>query len=226
MSGAAFMLLQRPNMPITPPADDPHAWTLDPRLSTVEFSAQHLGAPWVQGEFTHVTGRLRMERGRPLTASCNGELDTRRLVPREPRFNTQVRTMDVLDPEHHPKILFAGRLTEQTAERAYGAAAEITIRGFTQPLAMHAEYLGERTTPYLADGEHRGELTRVELKIQARLTREDLAASLQDRPQAARVVVASAFEITLRICAILDADLHATGAIEPLTAAIRAAPHA
>jgi polyisoprenoid-binding protein YceI len=217
------MLLQTHNMPITPPSSDPHAWTLDPHLSSVAFSAQHLGAPWVDGEFTHVTGKLWMERDRPLTASCSGEVDTRRLVPREPRFNTQVRAADVLDPAHHPKIGFAGRLTDQTAERAYKAAADITIRGFTQPLIMDVEYLGERSTPFDVEGEHRGELTRVELKAEARLMREDLAASLQGKPAGERVVVASAFNITLRICAILDADLHATGAIEPLTAAILAA---
>jgi polyisoprenoid-binding protein YceI len=213
-------------MPATHPSSDAPAWTLDPYLTTVSFSAAHLGSPWVEGEFTHVTGKLQMERNNPLTGRCWGEVDTRRLVPGRPHFNTQVRTSDFLDPEHFPKIGFAGRLTDQTGERTYRAAAEIRIRGFTQPIAMDVDYLGEHTTPYRVGDEHRGELTRVELKAQARLTRENLAASLQDKPEDERVVVASAFHITLQICAILDADLHATGAIEPLTAAILARPPA
>jgi polyisoprenoid-binding protein YceI len=226
MSAARVMLAPDSSMSLPPSAYDLPAWTLDPDLTTVAFSARHLGAPWVDGEFTHVTGKLHMQRGEPLTASCWGEVDARRLVPGRPRFNTQVRTSDFLDPERHPKITFAGRLTDQTGERAFRADAEITIRGWTQQLSMDVDYLGERQTPYRVGDQHRGDLTRVTLKAQARITRDDLAAALQDKPADERVVVASAFHITVMICAILDADLHATGAIEQLGAASLAAPPA
>jgi polyisoprenoid-binding protein YceI len=212
--------------PLLPSDRDLPPWTLDPELTTAAFFARHLGAPWVEGEFTHVTGKLRMERGQPLTAWCWGEVDARRLVPGRPHFNTQLRTSDVLDPEIHPKIAFAGRLTDQTGERAFKADAEVTIRGWTQPMSMDVDYLGERRTSYRVGDEHRGDLTRVTLKAQARLTRDELAASLQDKPADQRVLVAGAFHITLMICAILDADLHATGAIERLGAATLATPPA
>lgn len=198
--------------------DDLPLWTLDPELSRVAFSARYLGAPWVAGEFTHVTGKLKMTNDRPLTASCRGEVDTRRLLLGRPRFNTQARTSDFLDPEHHPKIAFAGRLTDQAGERTFKADAEITIRGWTQRVILDVDYLGERRTPYRVGEEHRGQLTRVALKADARLTREDLATSLQDKPADERVVVAGAVHVTLVIEAILDADLHATGAIELLAA--------
>jgi polyisoprenoid-binding protein YceI len=213
-------------MPLLPSARDLPPWTLDPELTRVAFFARHLGAPWVEGEFTHVTGKLHMEKDQPLTACCWGEVDARRLVPGRPHLNTQVRTSDVLDPERHPKIAFAGRLTDQTGERAFKADAEITIRGWTQPMSMDVDYLGERKTPYRVGDEHRGDLTRVTLKAEMRLARDDLAASLQDKPADQRVVVAGAFHITLMICAILDADLHATGAIERLGAATLATPPA
>lgn len=224
MSGARVMLDNDSTMPLLPTCDLP-PWTLDPDLTTVGFYARHLGAPWVEGEFTHVTGKLHMEKGQPLTASCWGEVDARRLVPGRPRFNTQVRTSEVLEPERHPKIAFAGHLTDQTGERAFKADAEITIRGWTRPMIMDVAYLGERRTPHRVDDEHRGDLTRVTLKAEARLTRDGLAASLQDKPADERHVVAGAFHITLMICAILDADLHATGAVEQLRAATLAAPH-
>jgi len=213
-------------MPMIPSASDLPTWTLDPDATTLAFSAQHLGAPWVEGEFTHVTGELQMRPAEPLTAHCWGVIDARRLVPGRPRVNTQVRASDFLDPEHHPAITFAGRLTDQTGERAFRADAEITIRGRTQPLAMDVEYLGERRTPFHVGEEHRGDLTRVTLKAESRLTREALAAALTDKPADERIVVASNFHVTLMICAILDADLHATGAIEHLRAATLDAPPA
>jgi polyisoprenoid-binding protein YceI len=196
-------------------------WTLDPELSRVAFSAQHLGAPWVEGEFTHVTGKLKMASDQPLTAICWGELDTRQLVPGRPRFNTQARAADFLDPEHHPKIAFAGRLRAHAGERSFKADAEITIRSWTQRVVMDVDYLGERCTPYRVGHEDRGQLTRVALRAHARLTREELTASLRDRPAEERVVVASHVHITLVIEAILDADLHSTGAIELLQTAQR-----
>jgi polyisoprenoid-binding protein YceI len=181
------------------------SWTFDSDRSEANFRARLMGAMWLNGRFQDVRGKLYLDHEDPVASSCFGEIDPTKLYAGEPRFNTLVRTADFLDVEDHPRITFAGRPTERIGENDFRAEVHLTLRGATHMLLMDVAYVGPWNAPIGGSGESRGIATRVGLKADGLITREDIGAL--DRLADGRTIVAEAIKISLNIEAILDADL-------------------
>jgi polyisoprenoid-binding protein YceI len=195
-------------------ADELPGWTFEPGHTEAGFRARHMMVTWVNGLFKDVHGELQMDFSEPLNATFSGEIDATKLWTGEPDRDAHLRSADFFDVENHPKITFAGRLTERTGDIDFKAQAELSIRGITRAVEMDVSYLGRWETPFWAGEENKGTLTRIGFEAKTRINRHDFAVSWQDEIPGGGVVVSNEIEVTLDIEAILDADLHATGAIE------------
>jgi polyisoprenoid-binding protein YceI len=194
--------------------DELPGWTFEPGHTEAGFRARHMMVTWVNGLFKDVHGELHLDFSEPLNATFSGEIDATRLWTGEPDRDAHLRSADFFDVENHPKITFAGRLTERTGDIDYKAQADLSIRGITRPVEMDVSYLGRWKTPFWVGDENKGTLTRIGFEAKTRINRHDFAVSWQDEIPGGGVVVSNEIEVTLDIEAILDADLHATGAIE------------
>ncbi len=183
------------------PAEALPGWTFEPGHTEAGFRARHMMVTWVRGLFKDVHGKLYMDWERPLDATFAGEIDAQKLWTGEPDRDAHLRSADFFDVEQYPKITFSGRLTERTGDIAFKAVADLTIRGTTLPVPMDVTYLGQWKTPFWVGDENKGLLTRI-------------GVSWQDEIPGGGVVVSNEIELTLDIEALLDADLHATGAVE------------
>jgi polyisoprenoid-binding protein YceI len=181
------------------------SWTFDPDRTEANFRARLMGTMWLNGRFKDVRGKLYLDHEDPATSSCFGEIDPTKLYVGEPRFNTQVRTADFFNVEDHPRITFAGRPAERIDENNFRAEVHLTLRGATHVLLMDVAYVGPWSAPIARNGESRGIVTRVGLKADGLITREEIGAP--DRLADGRTIVAEAIKISLNIEAILDADL-------------------
>lgn len=201
-------------------ADQLPGWTFDPELTVVAFAAQRMGIPWVNGVFKDVRGKLYLDWDDPLATTCVGEIDAASLLPGHPRLNTELRIADFLDVENHPKVGFAGWLTEHADDDdGYSAEAQISIRGQAGRVRLSVAYLGQWRSPFWVGDEQLGTLTRVGLRASALLVRDDLGTTLQNPTDEERRVIENAIEVTLNINAVLDEDLRRTGAGEYFDAA-------
>jgi polyisoprenoid-binding protein YceI len=206
----------------TSPPEQLPAWTFEPGHTEAGFRARHMMVTWVHGLFKDIHGKLYLDWEQPLTASFNGEIDATKLWTGEPDRDAHLRSADFFDVEHHPRITFAGRLTERTGDISFKAQADLTIRGITRPVTMDVSYLGRWKTPFWVGDENRGELTRIGFEAKTRINRHEFDVSWQDEIPGGGVVVSNEIDVTLDIEAILDADLEATGAIEYYRAPARA----
>jgi polyisoprenoid-binding protein YceI len=189
-------------------------WTFEPGHTEAGFRARHMMITWVHGLFKDVHGKLDLDWEHPLTASFSGEIDATKLWTGEPDRDAHLRSADFFDVENHPKITFAGRLTDRTGDIDFKAQADLTIRGVTRPVMMDVAYLGRWKTPFWVGDENKGTLTRIGFEAKTRIDRRDFGVSWQDKIPDGGVVVSNEIEITLDVEAILDADLEATGAVE------------
>jgi polyisoprenoid-binding protein YceI len=195
------------------------SWTFEPGHTEAGFRARHMMVTWVHGLFKDVHGQLQLDWNHPLTASFTGEIDASKLWTGEPARDAHLRSADFFDVEAHPKITFAGRMTERTGDIHFKAVADLTIRGVTREVAMDVAYLGQWKTPFWVGDESKGTLTRIGFEAKTRINRHDFGVSWQDQIPGGGVVVGNEIEITLDVEAILDADLEATGAIDYYRAA-------
>jgi polyisoprenoid-binding protein YceI len=190
------------------------SWTFEPGHTEAGFRARHMMVTWVHGLFKDVHGQLQLDWDDPLSATFSGVIDATKVWTGEAARDAHLRSADFFDVENHPRITFAGRLTERTGDIDFKAEADLTIRGIARPVALDVSYLGRWKTPFWVGDENKGTLTRIGFEATTRINRHDFGVSWQDEIPGGGVVVSNEIELTLDIEAILDADLEATGAIE------------
>jgi len=190
------------------------SWTFEPGHTEAGFRARHMMITWVHGLFKDVHGKLYFDWERPLQATFSGEIDAAKIWTGEPDRDAHLKSADFFDVENHPKITFAGRLTERTGDTTFKALADLTIRGVIRPVVMDVTYMGQWKTPFWVGDESKGTLTRIGFEAKTRINRHDFGVSWQDEIPDGGVVVGNEIEVTLDVEAILDADLEVTGAIE------------
>jgi polyisoprenoid-binding protein YceI len=132
----------------------------------------------------------------------------------QPERDAHLRSADFFDVENHPTITFRGRFTDRSADTAYKAEVELTIRGQTRTIPLDIAYVGEWRTPFWAGDENRGEMRRLGFEAKGRIDRHDFGVSWQDELPGGGVVVSDEIEFVLDVEAILLEDLERTGAIE------------
>jgi polyisoprenoid-binding protein YceI len=189
-------------------------WIFEPGHTEAEFRARHMMVTWVRGLFKDIHGRLELDFDRWLDASFEGEIAAAGVWTGEPIRDEHLRSADFFDVENHPKIMFAGRFTEQTGSTTFKGAVELTIRGNTRGVPLDVSYLGEWKTPFWVGDENKGELRRIGFEGKARINRHQFGVSWQDEIPGGGVVASNEIELVLDVEAILLEDLERTGAIE------------
>jgi polyisoprenoid-binding protein YceI len=197
-------------------AEDLPSWTFDPRRTEASFNARRMGRTWVNGRFKDVRGKFYLDIDAPRTSSCFGEIDATKLYAGEPYLNTHLRTADFLGLEDHRRITFAARLAGGSIDTDFTAEVLLTLRGVTRFVIMDVTYLGQWTAPFWRNGENRGTATRMALRAQGSITRNDFGVFPVDGHPGAggEIIPANAIEVALDIEAALDSDLEAIGAFE------------
>lgn len=189
-------------------------WIFEPGHTEVEFRARHMMVTWVRGLFKDVQGRLDFDWDDCLQATFEGEIDSTKVWTGEPVRDAHLRSADFFDVENHPKITFAGRLVERTADTHFDAVADVTIRGNTRSVPFDVAYLGQWEAPFWVGDENRGTMRRIGFEGRTRVNRHDFDVSWQDDLPGGGRVVSDDIDVVLDIEAIHEGDLEKTGAIE------------
>jgi len=189
-------------------------WIFEPGHTGAEFRARHMMVTWVRGLFKDIHGQIELDWDRSLEATFAGEINAARIWTGEPQRDTHLRSADFLDVANHPKISFAGRLSERTGATTFEGEVELTIRGVTHAVPLAIVFLGEWRTPFWVGEENKGELRRIGFEATTKLNRHDFGVSWQDRIPGGGVVVGNEIGLVLDVEAILLDDLERTRAIE------------
>jgi polyisoprenoid-binding protein YceI len=189
------------------------SWTFDPARTEASFLARRMGRIWANGRFRDVRGKFFLDLDEPRTSRCFGEIDVTQLYAGAPYLNTQLRAADFLGVEEHRKITFDARLAHGASDNGFTAEVLLTLRGTTRLVVMDVAYLGQWKAPFWLDGENRGTATRMGLRAEGRITRQDFGIVTEEKLGNGEMPAANAIEIALDIEASLDADLEAMGAI-------------
>src|ERR1700693_4182722 len=144
-------------------------WIFEPGHTEVEFRARHMMVTWVRGLFKDIHGQLERDSDDCLGATCEAEIDATGVRTGEPDRDAHLRSADFFDVENHPKITFAGRLTERTGDINFKAQGDLSIRGITRPVQMDVAYLGEWKTPFWVGDQNKGMLSRIGFEAKTRI---------------------------------------------------------
>ena len=183
-------------------------WIIEPRPSVLAFAGRRLGAPWVEGMFTQLFGRLELQPDDPGGGRCELFIKVRRLVAGTPELNTHLRVFDLLDAQEHPILPIVVDIGDPLPEGHRRAQATLDIAG--TPISTHFELVLEtsgagacegpsalpdqvtlraqgKIEPFRANGSPGGTIEcELDVSLHVVAMREDLSASSADSQPRAR----------------------------------------
>jgi polyisoprenoid-binding protein YceI len=124
---------------ITPTAVPTGSYSADPAHSSVEFAVRHMKISTVRGHFLDFEASL--EGGEQPRIS--GTIKTGSAVTFDETRDGHLKSPDFFDVERYPEATFEGTLV--APDRVEG---ELTLKGITRPITMHASVSGPDNDPW------------------------------------------------------------------------------
>jgi polyisoprenoid-binding protein YceI len=179
-------------------------WILEPGHTAAEFCARHMMVTWVRGHFKNIQGTLFFDPANPCAASVEVTIDANGIWSGEPDRDAHLRSVDFLDAENHPQIVFKGNQVELSGENDANLIGELTMRGVTRKVVLSVRYLGQWQTPWWEGGVDKGPKTRAGFVATTTINRLDFGVSWNAPLEKHGVVVGNTVEITIDAEAILE----------------------
>ncbi len=168
-------------------------WSADPSHSTVGFAVKHLGIATVRGNFAKFDGTL--EIGEDLaSARAYGTAEAASVDTGDDGRDTHLRSADFFDAEQHPEIAFTSKAITATGDETFEITGEMTIRGVTRDLALHAEITGTEEDPWGNE--------RVGLEVTGQLNRGDYGMTFNQALGSGNMLVSDKVKLALDISAV------------------------
>jgi polyisoprenoid-binding protein YceI len=119
----------------TAAAAEPRSYVVDPAKSHVRFHAVSRLVD-ADGAFRRFAGEIRLEPGRPETASGRVVVEVASIDTANQRRDDHLRSPDFFDAARHPQAVFALTTVRAESGGQTVVAGELTIRGVTRPLSV------------------------------------------------------------------------------------------
>jgi polyisoprenoid-binding protein YceI len=144
----------------------PGDYEIDPAHVSVIFAVNHLGFSIYYGRFSDITGRLALDIEAPERSEVAVKIAAASIDTTSDELNEKLRGKEMFDADAFPDIVFASRRVVRTGDRTADIEGDLTLKGVTRPLTLHAEFVGSGRAPLLND-------RRVGFSAKASLSRKD-----------------------------------------------------
>ena len=125
----------------------PGTYVIDTSHSSVEFVGRHLGLAKVRGRFTKFDGNIQIAEV-PEESSVEVDIDVASVESADARRDEHLRSPDFFHVDEHPSMVFKSTSVTPVADGTWNVGGELTIRGVTRPVVLHAEFEGAENTPF------------------------------------------------------------------------------
>jgi polyisoprenoid-binding protein YceI len=125
----------------------PGTYSIDTSHSSVEFVGRHLGLAKVRGRFTKFDGTIQIA-DLPEESSVEVDIDVASVESADARRDEHLRSPDFFHVDEHPSMVFKSTSVTPVADGTWDVAGDLTIRGVTRPVVLHAEFEGGENSPF------------------------------------------------------------------------------
>jgi polyisoprenoid-binding protein YceI len=132
----------------------PGRWQIDPGHTELAFIGRHFMLTKVRGRFTGLSGVIQVAEA-PGDSAAEISIDMASVESGNEARDEHLRSADFFDVARYPTATFSAHAAGWQGTRGV-LAGELTLRGVTRPVTLHAEYLGYAADPW---GGHRAVFT-------------------------------------------------------------------
>ncbi|HWR15015.1 MAG TPA: YceI family protein [Terriglobales bacterium] len=176
---------------VTAPQTVATTWNIDPVHSVAEFKVKHMMISNVKGQFTGVSGVLKLDEADITRSSIEASIDAASINTREPQRDAHLKSTDFFDVEKFPTLTFKStRVSRKDDELA--VEGDLTIHGVTRRVVFEVE---GPTTP---GKDPRGN-TRIGLSATTKINRKDYGLTWNAALETGGILVGEDVTITLDV---------------------------
>jgi polyisoprenoid-binding protein YceI len=169
-------------------------YTIDPAHSSVHFSVRHLMVSNVRGEFSKLSGTIRVDTDNLADSSVEASIDATSINTREPDRDTHLKSADFLDVEKFRTITF--KSTKVTPHEGGAAVVgDLTIHGETRTVTLDVEGQAEEIKDPWGN-------QRIGLSATAKLSRKEFGLTWNAALEAGGVMVGDEVKVTIDVEAV------------------------
>lgn len=110
-------------------------WEIDPAHSHAQFKVRHMMISNVKGEFTKLSGAVKIDSADVTRSSVDIAVDTTSINTRDAQRDGHLKSPDFFDVEHYPTIAFKSTKIAST-EDGLELTGNLTMHGVTKPVTF------------------------------------------------------------------------------------------
>lgn len=122
-------------------------YQIDPTHTMVIASWNHMGFSNPMANFADARGTLVFDAQNPATSSLRVEIPMQSLTSFVPALDAELKGKDYFDVERYPVATFVSREVRALADGRFEVQGELTLRGVSKPLTLHATLNGQGEHP-------------------------------------------------------------------------------
>ena len=123
-------------------------WSADPTHSELGFKIKHLMISNVSGNFKNFAVEAETEGEDFSTATITLSADMDSINTNNDQRDQHLRTADFFETDKHPQLQFRSTRIEKLDDETFAVYGDLSLKGITQPVKLHAEYSGIAKDPW------------------------------------------------------------------------------
>lgn len=140
-------------MAIPPASNDPGRvpsgqYKVNAEHSQVIFSVLHLGVSPYFGRITKPSGTLQLDAAKPENSKLSVDLDMSTVSTTVGVLDTDIKSEKGFNVAQFPKATFVSTAVHRTGPKTADVAGNLTFRGVTKPVTLHATFVGGMQMPW------------------------------------------------------------------------------
>ena len=176
-----------------PAAVSPAAtYMIEPAHSSAHFKVRHLMIANVRGEFSKISGTVKIHPSNPDAISITAEIPVDSINTREPDRDKHLKSADFFDAANYPTMKFESKKVEADGPEGFKVTGDLTIRGVSHEVVL--DLIGP--TPEIKDP---WGYTRRGAEGTAKISRKDFGLTYNQALETGGVVIGDAIEISLEV---------------------------
>lgn len=115
---------------------------VDGAHSSALFRVQHMGAAPFWGQFTEISGRLKIDDDHLDESFVRVEIPTESVETRAADRDRHLKGQDFFSAKEFPALTFESKKVEKAGKGRYRISGDLTLRGKTKAVTLDAEHTG------------------------------------------------------------------------------------
>ena len=167
-------------------------WNIDPVHSVAEFKVKHMMISNVKGQFTGLTGVLKLDEGDITKSSAEATIDAASINTRDAQRDGHLKSADFFDVEKFPTLAFKSTHVARAAEGELSIDGDLSIHGVTRKVTFAVEGPS-------APGKDPWGNTRIGLSATTKVNRKDFGLVWNSPLETGGVLLGDEITITLDV---------------------------